>query len=153
PAALAIAVGVAVSSPFWLRNLRLFHTPMYSDIVPFGLWAYVDHVSFASSLEHPPAVQPWILAHVPQVLAHMTRSVVVFFTSALPNEIVGHAFWMLPLAAGLLLSLRSARAWVFAYLYLGITFVFIMAVHWDARYFTSGIPLWCLFTALGATTL
>jgi hypothetical protein len=60
---------------------------------------------------------------------------------------------MLPLAAGALLSLRAVRDWLFAWLYLGITFVLIMAVHWDARYFTSSIPLWCLFTALGATTL
>jgi hypothetical protein len=105
-ATLALIVGAGVASPLLLRNLALFHTPMYSDIAAFGLWAYVDKVSFATSLVHPPPVLPWVLAHVPQVLAHMAHSVVVFFTSALPDEIVGHAFWMLPLAAGVLLSLR-----------------------------------------------
>jgi 4-amino-4-deoxy-L-arabinose transferase-like glycosyltransferase len=153
PTALALGVGVAVAAPLWLRNLAVFHTPLYSDIAAFGLWAYVDHLAFSTSLEHPPAVLPWVLAHVPQVLAHMAHSAVVFFTSALPNEIVGHAFWMLPLAAGLLLSLRAPRTWLFAWVYLGVTLVFILAVHWDARYFTSSVPLYCLFTASGALAL
>ncbi len=153
PVALALIVGATVASPLWLRNLHLFHTPLYSDIVAFGLWAYVDRVAFSTGLDHPPAVLPWLLAHVPQVLAHMARSFVQFFTRALPEEILGHAFWMLPLAAGLLLSLRAPRTWRFAWLYLGITLVFIMAVHWDARYFTSSVPLYCLFAASGAMAL
>lgn len=151
--ALALAVAGVVASPFLLRNWQLFHTPFYSDVVAFGLWAYVDQVAFSTGLDHPPAVLPYVLGHVPQVLAHMARSFIQFFTEALPNQIVGHAFWMLPLTAGILLSLRAARVWLFAYLYLGITLVFIMAVHWDARYFTSSVPLWCLFAASGAMTL
>ena len=151
--ALALAVGVAVASPLWLRNLALFQTPMHSDIAAFGLWPYVDQVAFSTGLAHPPAVLPWVLAHVPQVIAHMARSFVVFFTSALPNDIVGHAFWMLPLAAGVLLSLRAARTWLFAWIYLGTTLILIMAVHWDSRYFTSSVPLWCLLTASGAIVL
>jgi len=153
PATLALVVGAAVASPLWLRNLALFHTPMHSDIAAFGLWAYVDKLSFAAGLDRPPAVMPWVLAHVPQVLAHMAHSCVVFFTSALPDEIVGHAFWMLPLAAGVLVSLRAARTWLFAWIYLGTTLVLIMAVHWDARYFTSSVPLYCLLTAMGALLL
>jgi len=152
-AALALAVAAAVSAPFWLRNLALFHTPLYSDVVAYGLWPYVDHLSFSHGLEHPPAVAPFVLAHVPQVLAHMAHSFVTFFTHALPEEIVGHAFWMLPLAAGVLVSLRAPETWRFAWLYLGITLVFIMAVHWDARYFTSSVPLYCLLTAAGAIVL
>jgi hypothetical protein len=126
---------------------------MHSDIAAFGLWAYVDHLGFAASLDHPPAVMPWVLAHIPQVLSHMTHSVIVFLTSVLPDEIVGHAFWMLPLAVGILLSLRAARTWLFAWIYLGTTLVLIMAVHWDARYFTSSMPLYCLLTASGAIFL
>jgi 4-amino-4-deoxy-L-arabinose transferase-like glycosyltransferase len=151
--AFALALAVLVASPLWLRNLRLFHTPLYSDVVAFGLWPYVDEVPLFHGLEHPPAVMPFLLAHIPQVIAHTIKSFVQFFTYALPNEIVGHAFWMLPLAAGLLLSLREWRTWLFAHLYVGITLVFIMAVHWDARYFTSSVPLWCMMTALGAMTL
>jgi 4-amino-4-deoxy-L-arabinose transferase-like glycosyltransferase len=153
PVGLALAVGVAVAAPLWLRNLAVFHTPLYSDVVAFGVWPYVDHITYSHGLERPPAALGFVLGHVPQVLAHMARGVVNFFTSTLPDEIVGHAFWMLPLAAGVLLSLRAPGRWLFAWLYLGITLVFIMAVHWDARYFTSSIPLYCLLAASGATFL
>ena len=151
--AAALGAAVVVSAPFWLRNLRLFHTPLYSDVVAYGLWPYVDHLQFSHGLEHPPAILPFVLAHVPQVLAHMARSTVEFFTHALPDEIVGHAFWMLPLALGVVLSFRAPVVWRFAWLYLGVTLVFIMAVHWDARYFTSSVPLYCLLTASGAAAL
>lgn len=151
--ALALIVAAAVASPLWMRNLRLFQTPLYSDVVAYGLWPYVDHLEFSHGLDHPPAILPFVLAHVPSVLAHMATSFVRFFTGALPGQVVGHSFWMLPLAAGAVLSLRHARTWLFAYLYLGTTLVFISAVHWDARYFTSSVPMWCLFTALGAMTL
>jgi 4-amino-4-deoxy-L-arabinose transferase-like glycosyltransferase len=153
PVALAFTLAVAVASPLWLRNLALFHRPLYSDVVAFGLWPYIDKVKYSHGLERPPAVLPFVLGHIPLVLGHMARGFVTFFVHALPEEIVGHAFWMLPLAAGVLLSLKQARTWLFAWLYLGITLVFIMAVHWDARYFTSSIPLYCLLTALGAITL
>jgi len=159
PAAALRALGVAllaaaaVSAPFWLRNLRLFHTPFYSDIAPYGLWPYVDHLAFSHGLEHPPAVLPFVLGHVPQVLAHMARSAVEFFGHALPVEVIGHPLWMLPLAAGLAIAVRAPGTWAFAFLYAGTTLVFIMAVHWDARYFTSSVPLWCLLTAVGAAGL
>jgi 4-amino-4-deoxy-L-arabinose transferase-like glycosyltransferase len=150
---LALAAAAVVSAPFWLRNLALFHTPFYSDVVAYGLWPYVDHLTFSHGLEHPPAIAPFVLAHVPQVIAHMASSFVHFFVHVLPDEIVGHAFWMLPLAAGVLVSLRAPETWRFAWLYLGITLLFIMAVHWDARYFTSSVPLYCLLAASGAMTL
>jgi 4-amino-4-deoxy-L-arabinose transferase-like glycosyltransferase len=150
---LALAVAVAVASPLWMRNLDRFGTPLYSDVVAYGLWPYVDHLTFSHGLDHPPAIVPFLLGHVPAVLAHMASSFVRFFTGILPGQIVGHAFWMLPLAAGVLLSLSTFRTWLFAWIYLVSTLVFISAVHWDARYFTSSVPLWCLFTALGAMAL
>src|SRR5204863_5801385 len=100
---LALVVAAAVASPFWLRNLRLFHTPLYSDVVAYGLWPYVDHLAFSHGLDHPPAVLPFVLSHVPQVLAHMARSVIQFAFSALPGEIIGSLFWMPAFAVGLLL--------------------------------------------------
>ncbi len=147
---LALAVAVAVASPLWLRNLALFHTPLYSDVVAYGLWPYVDHLEFSHGLDHPPAIVPFLVAHVPAVLAHMFDSFIRFFIFVLPGQILGHSFWMLPLAAGFILSLRNARTWLFAWLYLGTTLLFISAVHWDGRYFTSSVPLWCLLTATGA---
>ncbi|MEP7027704.1 MAG: hypothetical protein ABI960_03835 [Candidatus Eisenbacteria bacterium] len=150
---LILAVAVAVSAPFWLRNLRLFHTPLYSDVVAYGLWPYVDHLTFSHGLEHPPAVLPFVLAHVPEVLKHMAWSFAEFLRHALPDEILGYSFWMLPLAAGVLAAIRQPRPWLFALLHLGITLVFISAVHWDARYFTSSVPLWALLTASGAAML
>jgi 4-amino-4-deoxy-L-arabinose transferase-like glycosyltransferase len=150
---LALVVAAAVASPFWLRNLRLFHTPLYSNVVAYGLWPYVDHLAFSHGLDHPPAVLPFVLSHVPQVIEHMVVSVMRFTLSALPEEIIGHAFWMLPLAVGIALALGALRTWAFALLYLAITFVFVMAVHWDARYFTSSVPLYCLLTASGAIAL
>ena len=150
---LVLAAAAVVSAPFWLRNLALFHTPLYSDVVAYGLWPYVDHLAFSHGLEHPPAVVPFVLAHVPQVVAHMASSFAHFFLRVLPDEIMGQPFWMLPLAAGVIVSVRTPETWRFAWLYLGITLVFIMAVHWDSRYFTSSVPLYCLLTALGAITL
>jgi hypothetical protein len=150
---LALTVAAAVASPLLLRNLQLFHTPLYSDVVAYGIYPYVDHLAFNSGLEHPPAVLPFVLGHIPQVLAYMIQGFIRFLTSALPDGIVGHAFWMLPLAAGVLLSLRAPRTWLFAWLYMGITIVFIMAVQWDERYFSSSVPLWCLFVASGAMAL
>jgi hypothetical protein len=60
---------------------------------------------------------------------------------------------MVPLAAGVLLSLARWRQWLFAYLQIGLTLTFIFAVNWDARYFASAVPLWCALTAPGAVWL
>jgi hypothetical protein len=56
-------------------------------------------------------------------------------------------------AAGLLLSLARWRQWLFAYLQIGLTLGFVFAVNWDARYFASAVPLWCVLTAPGALWL
>jgi hypothetical protein len=151
--AVFAATAVAVTSPLWLRNLRLFGTPLYSDVTTFALWPYVDHLTFSHGLEHPPAIVPFVLAHVPDVIRHMAESAVRFANDALPGHILGSVLWLVPLAAGVLLALRSPRPWVFAFLYLGGSLVFISALHWDARYFSSGTPLWCMLTASGAVFL
>jgi hypothetical protein len=72
---------------------------------------------------------------------------------ALPESLLGHPLWMVPLAAGVLLSLARWRQWLFIYLQLGLTLAFIFAVNWDARYFASAVPLWCALTAPGAVWL
>jgi hypothetical protein len=151
--AVAAVAAVVVMSPLLLRNLRLFGTPLHSDVMNFALWPYVDHITFSHGLEHPPAILPFVLAHVPQVIRHMAESAVRFLNDALPGHILGSALWLLPLAAGALLALRDLRAWGFALLYLGGTMVFIFALHWDARYFSSGMPLWCMLAASGALFL
>jgi 4-amino-4-deoxy-L-arabinose transferase-like glycosyltransferase len=148
--AVAAVFAVLVASPLWMRNLRLFGTPLYSDVVAYGLWPYVDHLTFSHGLEHPPAIAPFVLAHVPQVIAHMARSLGEFARFTLPETILGNPVWMLALAAGVVIAWTRPRAWAFAAVYLVGTLVFIFAVHWDARYFTSGVPLWCLLAAPGA---
>jgi hypothetical protein len=80
----------------------------------------------------------------------MAESAVRFSIFALPQEILGNAIWVPPLAAGLLLSLPRWRRFLGVWLYLGATVLFIFAVNWDGRYFTSTVPLWSLFNALGA---
>lgn len=151
--ALAAGAAVVVASPLWWRNLQLFGTPLYSDVVAFGIWPYVDHLTFSHGLDRPPSPIGFALAHLPEVLRHMVTSLVRFVALTLPREILGNPLWMLPLVTGLLLSLRRSRAWAFAYLYLGGTLAFISAVHWDARYFTSTAALWCLFAGAGVAWL
>jgi len=150
--AFAVALGAAilVASPLLLRNLRLFGTPLYSDVTAYGIWPYVDTITFSHGLDHPPAPLAFALHHLPQVLRHMTQSAVRFVAYALPGDIAGNPAWVLPLVAGLALSLQRKRELAFAWVYLGVTTALVFAVLWDSRYFASTVPLWSLFTALGA---
>jgi len=76
-----------------------------------------------------------------------------FAAYVLPGDIAGNPAWVVPLVAGLLLTLPRWRDFLFAWVYAGATLVFIFAVHWDSRYFASTVPLWALVTALGAAWL
>jgi hypothetical protein len=152
-AGVILVAALLTASPFLLRNLRLFGAPFHSDVAVFGLWPYSDLLTLSTPLERPPAPIGFALHHIPQVLAHMEWSVVRFVGRALPESLLGHPLWMVPLAAGLLLSLARWRQWLFAYLQIGITLAFIFAVNWDARYFASAVPLWCVLTAPGALWL
>jgi hypothetical protein len=149
--ALVVAASAALAaSPFLIRNLRLFGAPIHSDIGAFGVWPYVDPLSFAHGLDRPPAALPFSLVHAPLVARHMLESVVRFTLRVLPEHLAGHPVWVPALAAGLLLALARWRAWSFAFLYLGATMALVFAVTWDSRYFTSTVPFWSLFVALGA---
>jgi 4-amino-4-deoxy-L-arabinose transferase-like glycosyltransferase len=148
----SVALGVAIlaASPLLLRNLRLFGTPLYSDVAAYGIWPYVDTIAFSHGLDRPPAPLAFALHHLPQVLRHMMQSAVRFAAYALPGDIAGNPAWVLPLVAGLALSLPRKRELAFAWIYLGITMALVFAVLWDSRYFASTVPLWSLFTAMGA---
>jgi hypothetical protein len=150
-----VAAGAAIltASPFLIRNLRLFGAPFHSDVGAFGIWPYVDHLAFSNGLDRPPAPLAFALAHAPAVLRHMAESLVRFAIHTLPEHVAGNPVWVLPCAAGLVLSIPRWRAFLFAWLYLGATLTFIFAINWDARYFTSAVPLFALFTALGCAWL
>ncbi len=148
-ALVAAAAGTLVAAPFLLRNLRLFETPLHSDIGAFGVWPYVDPLAFSHGLERPPAVLPFALSHATLVARHMAQSAVRFAIRVLPEHVAGHPAWVLPLAAGLLLALARWRTFLFSFVYLGATLTLVFGVTWDPRYFTSTLPLWALFTALG----
>ena len=149
-AAVILAVALVTASPFLIRNLRLFGTLFHSDVAAFGLWPYSDLLTIAATLERPPAPIGWALHHIPQVLTYLQSSGVRFVGRALPKSLLGHPLWMVPLAAGLLLSLARWRQWLFVHLQLGLTLAFILAINWDARYFASAVPLWCVLAAPGA---
>ena len=151
--AFALAAALLVASPLLLRNLRLFGTPLHSDVAAYGIWPYVDHLAFSHGLDRPPAPLAFVLHHVPQVFHHMALSLVRFALHSLPEDILGNALWMPLLAAGALACLARWRRWLFAYVYLGLTITFVMAVHWDARYFASTVALFGLFAAAGAAWL
>jgi hypothetical protein len=145
---LVPAIGTAL--PFLLRNLRLFGTPFYSDVGAYGLWPYVDHLTFSHGLDRPPAPIAFALTHLPEVLKHWLASAVRFAISYLPQEVGGHPLWMVPLAIGAVLVARDWRRFLAPAFYLVVTVSFIFAVNWDGRYFSSTVPLWSIATALGA---
>lgn len=147
---LAAVAAVAAASPFLLRNLRLFGVPFYSDVGAFGLWPYVDHMTFSHGLDRPPAPIGWALAHPAAVLRHMAESLVQFCVFALPQDVLGHPLWVLALAAGVPLALARGRALLPLWIYLGATVGFVFAVNWDSRYFASTVPFWAILAALGA---
>src|SRR5437867_7088330 len=154
-ASLSVTLGAAIltASPLLLRNLRAFGTPIYSDVAAYGIWPYVDTVAFSHGLARPPAPLAFAFHHVPQVLHHMAESAVRFAAYALPNDVAGNPAWVVPLFAGLLLAAARWRDFAFAWVYLAFTLTLVFAVLWDSRYFASTVPLWALFTALGATWL
>jgi dolichyl-phosphate-mannose-protein mannosyltransferase len=151
--AVALGAAIAAASPLLLRNLRLFGTPFHSDVAAYGIWPYVDTIAFSHGLAHPPAPLGFALHHVPQILRHMVESAVRFAVHSLPGDIAGNPAWVPLLCAGLALSFARPRHFAFAWVYAGITLLFIFAVLWDTRYFASTIPLWALFTAMGAAWL
>ncbi len=146
---LMLAAAALTASPFILRNLRLFHAWYYSDVGAYGIWPYVDHLTFNAGLDRPPAPIAFALHHLPQVARHWLSSAARFSLHTFPEELMGHQ-WVLPCAAGLALSLARWRTHLFAYVHLAATAAFIFAVNWDGRYFTSAVPLWSLYAAMGA---
>ena len=151
--AIVLAAAILTASPLLLRNLRLFGTPLYSDVTAYGIWPYVDTIAFSHGLAHPPTPLGFALHHIPQVLRHTAGSAVRFTAYALPNDIAGNPAWVIPLVVGLLLAAGRWREFAFAWVYLGSTLALVFAVLWDSRYFASTVPLWALFTAFGATFL
>jgi len=141
---------IVTALPFILRNLKLFGTPFYSDVGAYGLWPYVDHLTFSHGLDRPPAPIAFALTHLPEVLRHWAQSAVRFAISYLPQEVGGHPVWMVPLAIGIVLVARAWRTFLAPALYLVVTVAFIFAVNWDGRYFSSTVPLLSIATALGA---
>jgi len=151
--ALAAASALIVLSPLIARNLRLFGVPFYSDVPAFGLWPYVDHITFGHGLDRPGSPLAFALAHPVEVLRHMGMSLRTFVFAALPRELYGDPLWVPAFAAGVLLGLRRWRDWGFAWGYVGLTVGFILAVHWDTYYFTSSMVAWCAVAAAGAVGL
>jgi len=150
-AAAAIAA-LAVMSPLLNRNLRLFGVPFYSDVTAYGLWPYVDHVTFSHGLERPGSPIAYALSHPAAIAAHTLWSLGVFTRWALPREMYGDPLWALALLVALIALRRDVRDWGFLALYAGITVGFILAVHWDTYYFTSSMSAWCVLAAAGAAS-
>jgi len=98
--AVALAAAVLVASPFLLRNLRLFGVPFHSDVGAYGIWPYVDHLTFSHGLERPPAPIAFAFAHLPEVLRHMVASAATFVVFVMPRDIVGNPVWVPALAVG-----------------------------------------------------
>lgn len=151
--ALGAVSALIVLSPFLARNLRLFGVPFYSDVPAFGLWPYVDHITFAHGLDRPGSPIAFAFAHPTEVLRHVGWSLRTFLFSALPRELYGNPLWVPAFAVGVALGLPRWRDWLFAWAYVGLTVGFILAVHWDTYYFTSNMAAWCVVAALGAVGL
>jgi hypothetical protein len=151
-AGLVIAglLATATASPFLIRNLKLFGVPFYSDVGEYGLWPYVDHLTFSHGLERPPPPLAFALTHIPEVLRHMAESLFRFCVYAMPGDILGNPVWIVPLVAGTLFALRRGWRFLPLWLYTGATVLFIFAINWDARYWASTVPFWALLTAMGA---
>ena len=148
---VALAAAVLTASPFILRNLRLFGTPLHSDISAFGIWAYVDRVAFSHGLDHPQAPLAFAITHVPEILRHVAQGVARFAWHSLPTLLLGNPVWVPAFAVGALLAIADWRRWLFAFLYVGCTFVLVFTVSWDERYFSSSTPLFLMLAAWGAT--
>jgi hypothetical protein len=139
-----------MAAPLLVRNLRLFGTPLYSDVTAYGIWPYVDPISFSHGLSRPPAPLGFALHHLPQVVRHIAASVVRFAIYVVPGDLSGNPAWVVVLVAGALLTLSRPREFAFAWIYVAMTLLLVFAVTWDSRYFASIVPLWALSTALGA---
>jgi len=148
-AALGAAVAVA---PYVARNLRVFGTPLHSDVAAFGLWPYVDQFRFIHSLERPAAAGAFALAHLPRIGLHALRGLFSFGRYTLPGDLLGHWVWLAPLAIGVVVTLRRP-AWRWMHLFLVLSAGFMLSLYWVARYFASVTPLLCLFVAGGVCWL
>ncbi|HEY6866998.1 MAG TPA: hypothetical protein VI792_07065, partial [Candidatus Eisenbacteria bacterium] len=148
---IVLLAAIATASPFLLRNLRLFGSPLHSDIAAFGIWPYShDLVSISATLARPPSPFGFALHHAPQVLAHIGASALRFAVRTCPRDLLGNPVWMVALAAGIALSLPRWRSWSFVYVQIAMTLTLLFATNWDARYFASLVPLGCALAAPGA---
>ncbi len=147
--AVTLAAAAAAASPFILRNLRLFGTWFHSDVGAYGIWPYVDHLTFNAGLDRPPAPIAFALGHLPEVFRHWLASAAQFALHTFSEELLGHQ-WILPVAAGAVLALRRWREHLFAHVFVVAAAGFIFAVNWDSRYFVSVTALLCVFGATGA---
>jgi hypothetical protein len=141
---------LAAVAPLIVRNLRIFGTPLHSDVSAFGLWPYVDTFQLTHALERPPSATSYAFAHLPQVARHFLHGAKSFVHYTLPGELLGHASWLLPLAIGFAIAARRARVWGFALIAISLSCAFLLSLNWIARYFANIVPLMCLVAGLGA---
>jgi hypothetical protein len=151
--AIVLVVAALTASPFLLRNLQLFGSPFHSDVAVFGLMPYRDMVDLSGTLERPEAPLGWALRHLPQVAATILVNAARFVVRVLPGAVLGSPVWVVPLAAGVALSLARWRRWLFVHVFLVTSALFLFAASRDPRYFVSSAPLLCLLAARGALWL
>ncbi len=149
----ALAAGIVVAAPFVVRNLRTFGAPLHSDVTVFAFWPYLEPLALTHSFQHPPEPVAWLLGHPAVVVRHTLRSAAQLVRHTLPDELLGQAIWLLPLAVGVVLSFHAWRRWGPFLLYAFLTTAFMLPLYWLARYFASVVPVLCLVTALGAMWL
>jgi 4-amino-4-deoxy-L-arabinose transferase-like glycosyltransferase len=137
------------ASPLFARNLRLFGTPLHSDVAAFGLWPYVDQFQLTHSLERPPSALAFALTHPIAVASYALHGTVRFCVYTLPHDVLGQNIVLFPLAVGLIVALARWRSWGFAIAFIIPTAAFILSLNWVARYFASAAPVFCLLAALG----
>jgi hypothetical protein len=149
----ALVAALVVASPLLVRNVAMFGTPLHNDATAFGVWPYVDQLRFSHGLERPPAPLPFLVGHLPDVLAHAFAGLKTFLRYTLPNDVLGHPVWYAALAAGVPIAIARWRTWGFAVAFLALSMPFLLAVHWAPRYFASLAPFLCIVAALGAAWL
>ena len=150
---LALLAGLLVCIPYFLHNLRLFGSPLHSDIPVIGLLPYVDTFSFTHSLERPPSTLTWALGHPREILVHSLGGLRTLVVHILPGYLLGQKLWLIPFAVGMVCAVRGFRRWGFAMLLGALTLAVVLPLAWQPRYFINLVPFTAGLTALGLVVL
>ena len=147
--ALASAVAALTLVPCAIWNLRHFGTPLHRELAGMGMWPGANSFRLMTSLDRPPGVLAYTMAHPAAVVHHYWNGLERFLRATLQHHVLGHFTLLAPLALGVVVGLRRGGRLAPLASYAVPAVLLTLAIDWYPRYFDCVVPMLAITIALG----